>query len=173
MLIRKYKTGDSKQIVWLINNTWRTAYSHIFSAEVFEERDKNASRKIEKFDDDLLINNSICFVAEEDNSIVGVLIGNLKSNIELFDKENIARLEVLYIDSKLKNKGIGTKLFNEFKNYLKLNEIKNFVVGVLEQNYNARIVYEKWGGKLTNYKENFMVLGKPYTEVFYKYHVNW
>ena len=51
MVIRPYKKGDESQIVWLINNTWRSAYADIFPSEVFDERDRTADARIADFAD--------------------------------------------------------------------------------------------------------------------------
>ena len=37
MNIRPYKKGDESQILWLINDTWKSAYSHIFPSAVFNK----------------------------------------------------------------------------------------------------------------------------------------
>ena len=92
MNIRPYKKGDESQIVWLINNTWKTAYSHIFPSEVFEERERNINERISVFGENLEKFERICFVAEENSKIVGVLVGilisftlNLKFNFKVND----------------------------------------------------------------------------------------
>ncbi|MBR3885503.1 MAG: GNAT family N-acetyltransferase [Clostridia bacterium] len=171
MNIRPYKKGDESQILWLINNTWKTAYSHIFPSEVFAERERTIDDRIKAFDEKLTKNKQICFVAEENLKIVGVLVGILNSNIEEFDQKGYARINILYIDENFQSCGIGKKLVKEFLNVLKQKHINKYVVGVLKDNKKARIVYEKWGGKLTSYTEDFKVFDVPYDEVFYEYEV--
>ena len=61
MNIRPYKKGDEPQILWLINNTWRSAYCDIFPSEVFDERDKTADARIADFADKLKRNNRIYY----------------------------------------------------------------------------------------------------------------
>ena len=103
MNIRPYKKGDESQIVWLINNTWKTAYSHIFPSEVFEERERNINERISVFGENLEKFERICFVAEENSKIVGVLVGILNSNIEQFDENGYARINILYIDKEFQH----------------------------------------------------------------------
>ena len=171
MNIRPYKKGDESQILWLINNTWKTAYSHIFPSEVFEMREKTIDERIKNFDEKLTKNNQICFVAEEDSKIVGGLVGILNSNIKEFDEKGYARINILYIDKDYQHFGLGRKLVQEFVGVLKQKSIKNYVVGVLKENKQGRMAYEKWGGVLTPYEESFVVLDVGYDEVFYEYEV--
>lgn len=169
--IRAYIKGDENQIVWLINNTWRTAYKDIFPSEIFEIRDKSAEDRIKSFNSSLIENNKICFVAEEDSKIVGVLVGELKTNIELFDKDGYARISILYIDKDFQRQKIGYSLFKSFVDELKKNNKERFVIGALKDNRQGRDAYERWGGVLTDYTEKFVVLDVSREEVFYEYDI--
>ena len=171
MQIRPYKKGDESQIVWLINNTWRTAYKDIFPCEVFDVRDKTVDDRIKSFETCLVENNRICFVAEEDSKIVGVLVGELKTNIEKFDKDGYARIIILYIDKDFQHQKIGYSLFKQFVDELKKNNKEKFIIGALKDNKQGRSAYERWGGVLTDYTEEFVVLNVSREEVFYKYDV--
>jgi len=169
MNIRPYQKGDEEQIVWLINNTWRSAYDGIFPSSVFDARDKSAEDRINGFEDKLKNNNRFCYVAEEESKIVGVMIASFKTDIERFDKKSYARIIALYIDGGFQHKGIGKALFDAFVNVINQNKITKFVIGVLEENSRARRAYEKWGGKLTNYVEDFEIADVSRKEVFYEY----
>ena len=171
MNIRPYKKGDESQIVWLINNTWKTAYSHIFPSEVFEERERTIDERISLFGKNLEKFKRICFVAEENSKIIGVLVGILNSEIEQFDELGYARINILYIDKDFQHFGIGKKLVDEFVGVLKQKGITKYLIGVLNENKQARCAYEKWGGILTDYTEGFVVSEKSYDEVFYKYEI--
>lgn len=169
MNIRQYKKGDERQIVWLINNTWRSAYADIFPSEVFDARDKSAEDRINGFEDKIKTNNRFCFVAEEKGIIVGVLIGSYCAEIDVFDNENYASVRALYIDRNFQHKGIGKKLFDNFVDKINQNNITKFIIGVLDENKKARCAYEKWGGSLTEYTEDFEIAGVSRKEVFYEY----
>ncbi len=171
MNISTYKKGDERQIVWLINNTWRDAYSDIFPSEVFDERDKTADGRIDEFEDKIKRNNRICFVAEENEKIVGVLIGSYCAEIESFDNKNYASVRALYVDKNFQHKGIGKDLFDNFVDEIKKKGKTKFIIGVLEKNSQARKAYEKWGGVLTDYIEEFTVTGVSRKEVFYQFNV--
>lgn len=171
MNIRPYQKGDENQIVWLINNTWRSAYKDIFPSEVFDARDKSAEDRIKNFENKLIENNRICFVAEESGKIAGVMIASFNSDIEIFDKNNHSRIIALYIDRNFQHMGIGKNLFDDFVETIKQSGYTKFVIGVLEENSRARRAYEKWGGKLTDYIEDFEIAGVSRKEVFYRYDV--
>ena len=169
MNIRPYIKGDEEQIVRLINNTWRSAYDGIFPSEVFDARDKSAEHRISGFEDKLKNNDRFCFVAEEGLKIAGVMIASNKTDIDSFDNENYARIIALYIDEKFQRRGIGKQLFDAFVEEIEKAGQSKFVIGVLKENNKARIAYEKWGGKLTDYTEDFEIAGVSRKEVFYEY----
>ena len=58
-----------------------------------------------------------------------------------------------------------------FEKWAKENGATKYVIGVLRDNYKARKVYEKWGGKLDEYVQPFVKLGVEYDEVFYTYNL--
>lgn len=41
----------------------------------------------------------------------------------------------------------------------------------LKDNTKARAIYENWGGKLSEFEEDFVKLGVGYPEVFYTYNL--
>ncbi len=45
-------------------------------------------------------------------------------------------------------------------------EIK-YIIGVLKDNIKARKVYESWGGELSEYEYNYVVMNVAYPIVFY------
>ena len=171
-LIRKYKIGDGEQIVPLKNISWKSAYSHIFPEEVFLDNESKEKDRIKTFDEDLKEKGGICYVAEADNKIIGVMIYNLVCEVDYFAKMGYAQLAVLYLHPEVQRQGLGKKFFDLFVKNLKEINHNKFCIGVLENNYNARKAYEKWGGKLTDIKVDFVRLDKPYTEVFYEYDAN-
>ena len=67
--------------------------------------------------------------------------------------------------------GIGTKFKNLFVDWAKENGATKFVIGVLKDNFKARRVYEKWGGKLDSYTQPFIKLGVEYDECFYTFEI--
>lgn len=94
--------------------------------------------------------------------------GSINSNYEHFNLE-YADLIGLYIDSNFQKKGIASNFKAMFEDWARKNGASKYVIGVLKDNKKARAVYEKWGGKLSTYEEDFYKMGVAYKEVFYIY----
>lgn len=169
--IRKVNENDAFEWMKLVNRVWRCAYKHIFPEEVFIEKDKNIDKKIATFSERIKNNSkNIAYVAESDGKIVGIMCGSISSGYEYFQNE-YADLNAVYIDPKYQGKGIGSSFKNTFEKWAKENGATKYVIGVLKDNNKARKVYETWGGKLSEYEEDYVKLDVRYTEVFYIYNL--
>ena len=169
--IRKVKPEDAKGWITLNNKVWRDAYSHIFPEEVFIERYNQAEEKTKTFADRMKNDNeSIAYVAEYNGEIVGIMCGSIKSSYQKFSN-GYADLGALYIDPNYQGLGIGSKFKEIFEQWAIQNGATQYVIGVLKDNNKARNVYESWGGKLSEYEEDFVKLGLGYPEVFYTYNL--
>lgn len=172
IIIRKTKQSDAEQYITLLDYVWKITYSHIFPEEVFVEREKSAPERIATFNEKKRNNEqTICCVAEKNGIIVGVMLGTVNSDYEYFKEKNYADLCVLYVHPNHHKKGIATKLKEEFIRFIKSKGFDKYVIGVLKENYNARKVYERWGGKLDEYTQGYIKLDKEYPEVFYTYEI--
>ena len=173
IVIRKVKTEDAEQYIKLRNLVWKDAYKSIFPNEVFIAKDARADTEIKDFDK-VYYNDTkvITYVAVVDNKIIGLLWGKIESEYEYFKNLGYADLMAMYIHPDFQGLGIATKFKNIFINWAKENGATNIVIGVLKDNIKARKVYEKWGGKLSIYTNQFVQLGKEYEEVFYTYKLN-
>ena len=173
IVIRPVRAEDAEQYINLTNFVWRDAYKDIFPEEVFIEREKGAIEKIKSFPG-VVKNGGDYFVnvAEDNGKVVGFISARLGTNYEHFIKENIAEIMAMYILPEYQGFGLGSKFKNLFVEWLKQNNAKEFVIGVLKDNHKARKVYEKWGGKLDNYTQPFELLGVEYDEVFYTYNLS-
>lgn len=167
--IKKTESKDAEQIVALNNLVWRDAYSHIFPQDVFIERENNKEIIKEKQSFKFNENGSVNYVAVVDGKVVAYLDGQTESLYPHFKDLGYAELCAIYIHPDYQGAGIGTMLFNKFKSEIKNLGANKFVVGVLKDNLKARKVYEKWGGKLSEYTETFTKLNKDYEEVFYTF----
>ncbi len=171
-IIRKAETKDAKQYVELNNLVWRDAYKHIFPEEVFLDRESRAKYKIENFDS-IYYNNheGIAYVAEDDGRIVAIMLGRILSDYEYFRNQGYADLQALYVHPDFQGNGLAGKMKNIFIDWAKENGAEKFVIGVLKDNKKARTVYEKWGGKLEDFSQPFVMCDKGYEEVFYTYEI--
>ena len=166
--IRKVKPEDARDWFVLGNKVWRDAYSHIFPEEVFIEKDNQVEEKSKTFNDKMKNDNkNIAYVAEYDGEIIGIMCGSINSSYNHFNQ--YADLIALYVDPKYQGLGIGSSFKNIFENWAIENGATQYVIGVLKDNMKARKVYESWGGKLSEFEEDFVKLGIGYPEVFYTY----
>ena len=172
IIIRKVESKDAEQYIHLRNFVWCDAYKNILPEQVFIEKQACAEQEIKDFDKIYYNDNKvICYVAEINGKIVGLLWGKMESDYEYFNKLGYADLMAMYIHPDYQGQGIATKFKNIFLNWAKENGAKNFVIGVLKDNEKARRIYEKWGGTLSEHTQPFILLSKPYNEVFYTYEI--
>lgn len=170
-IYRKIENEDAKDWFMLLNRVWRNAYKDIFPEEVFIEKDNKIDEKIKTFSKVMKNNNEdIAYVAEYDGKIIGLMCGSIKSGYGYFH-DNYADLIALYIDPEYQGLGIGSSLKRIFENWAKENGATKYVIGVLNDNEKARKVYETWGGKLSEYTQDFIKMGIGYKEVFYTYYL--
>ena len=163
---------DARQFILLRNLVWRDAYKNIFPNEVFDAKDSRAENEIKDFNERFYNDDKvICYVAEVDSKIVGLLWGKINSEYEYFNNLGYAELLALYIHPEYRGLGISSKLKNIFVDWAKENGATKFVIGVLKDNHRARNVYEKWGGALDSHTQKFIQLNKGYEEVFYTYNL--
>ena len=168
--IRPAKAEDAREYVELKNLVWRHAYKNIFPEEVFVQQEAKSERKINGFADHFINQtDKICYVAEVNSKIVGIMAGKIKSSYPHFEEENYADLSMLYIHPDYQNIGIGTNFKEIFVKWAKSNGATKFVIGVFKDNMPARKAYESWGGKLSSHNFVRQELGQNYEEVFYTY----
>lgn len=90
------------------------------------------------------INNSITLVAICENKIVGYLIGSLNTQ-NTYNIYAQAELDNMCILDQYRKLGIGSKLFNKFKEICIENNIKELKVVASYKNKNAISFYKKNG----------------------------
>ena len=146
--IRKVNQTDATKWFKFVNKVWRDTYKSIFPEEVFLEKEKNVEEKEKNFNQKICNDNkNIALVAEYKGEIIGIMCGSINSNYEHFNLE-YADLIGLYIDPDFQEKGIGSSFKKMFEEWARKNGATKYVIGVLKDNQKARVVYEKWGGKL-------------------------
>ncbi len=171
MEIRYRQICEKDGYAWyaLLNRVWRAAYRGIFPEEVFDARDKRIADRARAFTaEKYLGERKIACVAECEGRIVGLMYGALDSDYAPF-KNDYADLVALYVDPDFQSMGIGTALKDRFLEWAKEKQAKRFVIGVLKENAKARSVYEAWGGTLSEYEQDFMMMQTGYPEVFYTF----
>jgi len=140
-MIRRAEIKDASRLAEILIFAKRTAYRKIFNND-------NVS-----FNEMQVLDLALDFRDKEseldelyvyDDGIVKGLIkwGNSdKNDIEIFK---------LYIDPFFQGQGIGNILIKDCIKHAKKHNIRKIFLWVLEKNYNARKVYEKYGFKADN-----------------------
>lgn len=170
IIIRKVNENDAYNWFLLVNKVWRDAYKDIFPEEVFIDRDNKIEQKVKTFSEIMKNDNeNIAYVAECNGKLVGLMRGSITSAYNNFSE--YADLIGLYIDPTFQSKGIGSSFKNIFEKWARANGAKKYVIGVLKNNIKARKVYESWGGKLSEFKEDYIKFDVKYPEVFYTYNL--
>ena len=88
------------------------------------------------------------FLYEEDNKIVGLVVGIVNNDeIETYDfmAPKRGRITELVISKNVRSKGIGTVLLKYMEDYLKSIGCKDILIGVFAYNDNAVKFYRKNG----------------------------
>ncbi|MCR4738824.1 MAG: GNAT family N-acetyltransferase [Lachnospiraceae bacterium] len=166
---RPVRKEDGYEWHTLLCRVWRSAYSHIFPVEVFDERDKYIEDKARQFTEDKFTGDrKIAYVAEHAGKIVGLMFGTLDSDYEYF-KNEYADLVALYVYPDYQGMGIGTALRDIFVEWAWGKGAGRYVIGVLKDNAKARKVYESWGGTLSEHEQDFIVMNVGYPESFYTF----
>ncbi len=170
IIIRKVNKNDAYNWFLLVNKVWRDAYKDIFPDEVFIDRDNKIEQKVKTFSETIKNDNeNIAYVAECNGRLVGLMCGSITSAYNNFSE--YADLIGLYIDPKFQSNGIGSSFKNIFEKWARENGAKKYVIGALKNNIKARKVYESWGGKLSEFKEDYVKFSVKYPEVFYIYNL--
>ena len=163
---RPVKNEDAFEWYTLLDEVWHDAYGHIFPQEVFDGRDYAREERANGFENKYVGERKIAYVAECDGKIVGLMFGTLDTDYECF-KNGYADLTALYVYPEYQGKGIGTALRDIFTDWAKAKNADKYVIGVLKDNTKARKVYESWGGELSDYEYDFVVMNVGYPIVFY------
>jgi len=176
IIIRRAKNSDAEEWYRLALLVGDKAYAHIFPPTVSDEKTREAdekmiNEKVARFKSRTLNKDgNISFVAVANKKMVALLDAFTLSGYDHYKELGYAELEGIYIHPDYQGRGLGAKLFNKTKKELVKLGCDKMMIGVLEQNTQARAVYEKWGGKLdTSYRESFIRSNREYFEVFYLY----
>lgn len=92
-------------------------------------------------------NNGICFLAIEDNQVVGLIMGIIPeySKFDYLDYKCPKRgiITELIVTSNSRSNGIGKQLINKLEKYFKDNNCEYVLVDIFAYNKNAIKFYEK------------------------------
>lgn len=140
IIIRKAEIKDLKDIQTLNKVLFDLEYENYDST--LDTTWSNSKEATEYFKN--AIENDITLVAVVENKIIGYLIGSLNTQ-NSYNKTIQAELDNMCILEEYRKLGIGSKLFNKFKEICKENDINELKVVASYNNKNAINFYKKNG----------------------------
>ena len=166
IIIRNIEDKDIPSVVDIQIDGWKSAYKGIVDDNILKSMNRN--ERIAKRKNDYKENGFI--VAELNNQVVG-FCRYIDSNKFTQDIPNIdCELLALYVKSKLKYNGIGTRLFQFVINDFKSKSKNKMILWCLKDNEPSKKFYTKMGGKIS--KERTIEIGeKEYLEVGFEYSI--
>jgi putative acetyltransferase len=144
-MIRRAEINDASRLAEILIFSKRTSYRQIFNNDnvsfnemqvldlALDFRDKESEL------DDLYV--------YDDGIVKGLITWGSSDKKEI---ENSIEIFELYIDTFFQGQGIGSILIKDCIEYAKKQSIRKIFLWVLEKNYNARKIYEKYGFKPDN-----------------------
>ncbi|RJO61559.1 GNAT family N-acetyltransferase [candidate division WS5 bacterium] len=88
----------------------------------------------------------LAVVCEEEGKVVGYLVGLLEKDASIYkNTKRVASLEHMFVEKEYRQRGIGRKLFEFFKEWAKENRAEKIKVGVLYNNEKTIRFYKELG----------------------------
>lgn len=140
MKIRKFAKEDLPEVLELCREV-RQHHIDVLNGYFKEQNDEFEQMP---FLESLENGKIVAFVAEEDNKVVGYLLGEFK-NAPYLVHPDIAHISNFGVSKNHRSKGIGKALMNVFYELCKENKICEIRLGVYNQNISAYKFYENYG----------------------------
>ncbi|MEC5424594.1 GNAT family protein [Virgibacillus sp. C22-A2] len=159
-MIRQAKLDDAENLASLIQRVESESAYMLYEAG---EREFNPDRQQNMIDTLSKQNNSVVFVAEESNQLIGYLIavgGQARKN------KHSAYI-VIGIISEYHGKGIGTSMFGKLEHWAMNHGIHRLELTVITENLPGIRLYEKMGFKKEGMKENSLYTNGRYVNEYY------
>ncbi len=141
--IRIATKGDVKNLAVLKQRVWSETYRGIYSNDLIDKFDYKKAE--ENFLNIINNDNISLYIVEGNKELVGYMdVGVPSREFDNYEQE----IGLLYLRKDFQRKGIGRELFNLGYNEIKNKNYNRFFISCNKYNTNARIFYEKMGGRL-------------------------
>lgn len=140
MTVRPGNPADAAACADIHFRSWIYAYSHCIDRAVIEQRIKGREAMWEKF---LANEKAGNYVAVVEGKIIGIVTIGAERDGDM--PEGTGELCGLYLDPDYIGKGYGRQVMDWVKAELKAKGFSTMVLWVLDQNYRAKLFYEKSG----------------------------
>ena len=129
--------NDAIAIVELRKQIWSTTYRGIYP-----------DCMIDNFDYPWHKEKELQRIRRSDYAVYLITIDNLNIGYLTTRKTDIITLQSLYIVDEYQHQGIGKQAFDFIVKYCKENNAHTFICHCVPENRNARLFYEKMGGRI-------------------------
>lgn len=129
--------NDAMDIIELRRQIWATTYRGIYPDSMIDEFDYSWHK--EKELQRIRHPQYAVYLISDSNRNIGYLTTR---------KTDIITLQSLYIVDEYQHQGIGKQAFDFIIKYCKENHAHSFICHCVPDNYNARLFYERMGGKI-------------------------
>ncbi len=155
IIIREAKLRDSNDILELWTEFMKYHDDVIItnnpSVKPFLEKKKNAQvlflKHIKRC---IRSKNSVIFVAEEKNSLIGYSLNQIKKNIPIFKIEKLGYFSDLFVKKEYRGKGISSKFKKKAIAWFKKKRLTTISIAVYPENEHAHSIYKRWGFRDTH-----------------------
>ncbi len=162
--IRLANKEDVNNLAKLKQRVWDETYRGIYDDDIIDNFDYAKSANTFQ---NIIDNVSISlYVVESNHELVGYMsVGVPIRKYADYNQE----IGLLYLRKDFQHQGIGRELFNIGYDKIKNNGYDNFFISCNKYNINARLFYEKMGGKLIHEDED--IGNKRYIQSKYHYDI--
>jgi len=142
-IIRPGRIKDKKQVLEI----WEELMEyHIGISSIdYEMKDDAPELFLKFFENNVRSRNKKAVVAEEDGKVIGYVLGAIQERPPLFKTTHHAFITDAAVLQENRNKGVGTKLLEEFASWAKEKGMKYIVLSVVPENKIGKDFWEKHG----------------------------
>lgn len=133
---------DIPAIVAIQARSWRTAYRGIVDDAFLDAIPMQ--RWVESWRAHFFAGDTHCFVAEENNRVIGFASVGKPEGVEE-EEPSVAEVHTIYIDASHYGLGVGRLLMETALDHLRAEQFTDVVLWVLEDNQRGRRFYESGG----------------------------
>lgn len=131
------KENDAMTIIELRRQVWAATYRGIYPDSMIDDFDYAWHKKKEL--QRIKHPSYNVYLITKDTHRIGYLTTH---------KTDVITLQSLYIITEYQHQGIGKQAFDFVIEYCKRNNVHSFICHCVPENHNARLFYERMGGKI-------------------------
>lgn len=144
--LRKATPADAPALAALHLDVWRDTYADLAPREAIEKLD--LAHRLRAWQDSLADPERMTLVAERDGQLLGlVALGAATGAAYAGLAGPVGEIKHLYVARAARRMGLGARLMDEGRAALAAKGYRTAGLGVVRQNYAARLFYAETGGR--------------------------